>query len=56
VGKHTDAFIEELVNSTIGQTDCPNWNTDGWGGYERVLPAQINHQIGKDNTQRLERT
>jgi len=56
VGKHTDAFIEELVNSTEGKTDCLNWKTDGWGGYERVLAAEINHQIGKENTQRLERT
>ena len=56
VGKHTDAFIEELVNSTEGKTYCLNWNTDGWGGYERVLAAEINHEIGKKKTQRLERT
>ena len=56
VGKHTDDFIEELINSTAGKTDCLNWNTDGWGGYERVLGIEINHQIGKENTQRLERT
>jgi insertion element IS1 protein InsB len=29
VGKHTDALIEELINSTEGKTDCQNWNTDG---------------------------
>lgn len=56
VGKHTDSFIEQLVNSTEGKTDSLNWNTDGWGGYQRVLPEEINHQIGKENTQRLERT
>ena len=28
----------------------------GWGGYERVLSPQINHIIGKENTQKLERT
>lgn len=56
VGKHTDDFIEELINNTEGKTDCLNWNTDGWGGYERVLGPEINHQIGKENTQRLERT
>jgi insertion element IS1 protein InsB len=26
------------------------------GAYERVLPAEIQHHIGKDKTQRLERT
>jgi len=56
VGKHTDALIAEWVNSTIDKTDCLNWNTDGWGGYQRVLGEEINHQIGKKNTQRLERT
>lgn len=54
VGKHTDDFIEELVVSTVGKTDCQNWNTDGWGGYERVLPPFVNHQIGKNQTQRIE--
>jgi IS1 family transposase len=56
VGKHTDALIAELVNSTTDKTDCLNWNTHGWGGYQRVLGEEINHQIGKKNTQRLERT
>jgi len=56
VGKHTDAFIEELINNTEGKTDCPNWSTDGWGGYERVLSLEVNHQIGKDKTQKVERT
>ncbi len=56
VGKHTDSFIEELVNSTEGKTACLNWQTDGWSGYERVLSSYVNHQIGKKNTRRLERT
>ena len=56
VGKHTDALIEELVVSTQGKTDCQRWNSDDWGGYERVLPPEILHYIGKDKTQRLERT
>jgi transposase-like protein len=38
VGKHTDAFIEQLVNSTEGKTDSLYWNTDGWGGHQRLLP------------------
>ncbi len=56
VGKHTDSFIEELVNSTSGKTDCLNWKTDGWGGYQRVLPEEVQPEIGKQYTQRLERT
>ena len=56
IGKHTDSFLGELINNTEGKTDCPNWKTDGWGGYERVLPREVNHEIGKENTQGLERT
>ena len=56
VGKHSDAFIAQLVMSTEGKTACKQFNTDGWGGYERVLPSEIQHDIGKDKTQRLERT
>jgi len=56
VGKHTDAFIEQLVINTEGKTECKQFNTDDWGGYERVLPLEIQHHIGKDRTQRLERT
>ena len=56
VGKHTDQLIEELVTSTEGKTDCQFWDTDGWGGYERVLPPEVEHHIDKARTQRLERT
>lgn len=56
VGKHTDELIEELVVSTEGKTGCKEWNSDDWGGYERVLPPEVKHNIGKDKTQRLERT
>lgn len=52
VGKHSDALIEELVVSTEGKTNCQRWNSDGWGGYERVLPPESRHYIGKDKTQR----
>jgi IS1 family transposase len=55
VGKHTDELIEEIVESSEGKTDCQSWNTDGWGGYERVLPENIEHHIGKDKTQKIER-
>jgi IS1 family transposase len=56
VGKHTDELIEQLVTSTEGKTYCKRFNSDNWGGYERVLPPEIQHHIGKDKTQRLERT
>ncbi len=49
--KHTDALIEQLVNNTEGKTDCKQFNSDDWGGYERVLPPEIKHHIGKDKTQ-----
>jgi IS1 family transposase len=56
VGKHTDALIEQLVVNTEGKTACKQFNSDDWGGYERVLPPEIQHYIRKDKTQRLERT
>lgn len=56
VGKHTDELLLELVVSTEGKTTCQEWNTDGWGGYERVLPQTVDHYIGKALTQRVERT
>ncbi len=56
VGKHTDIFLDELVVSTEGKTNSKLWYTDNWGGYERVLPPEILHVVGKENTQRLERT
>ena len=37
VGKHTDKLAIELATSTEGKTSCKEWDTDGWGGYERVL-------------------
>jgi insertion element IS1 protein InsB len=56
VGKHKDELIAELIVSTEGKTDCKNLNTDEWGGYERILSEEVDHYIGKDETQRLERT
>ncbi len=56
VGKHTDKLIEELIVTTEGKTDCNQWNSDDWEDYERVLPPDVLHHIGKDRTQRLERT
>ena len=56
VGKHTDSLAIELVASTEGKTDCKEWHTDGWSGYERILDDQVEHYISKALTQRLERT
>ena len=56
MGKHTDELIEQLVMNTEGKTDCKQFNSDNWGGYERVLPPEIQHSVGRDKTQRLERT
>jgi len=57
VGKHTEELAQELLSSTEGKTDCTEWHTDGWGGYERALCSdQIEHYISKALTQRVERT
>lgn len=56
VGKHTDNLLTALLHSTEGKTDCLKWSTDDWGGYERVLPSEVEHHITKSRTQRLERT
>ncbi len=54
VGKHTGSLAQELVASTQGKTECKEWHTDGWQGYERVLPEEVDHYISKVLTQRLE--
>ncbi len=56
VGKHTEDFIEKLIVSTEGKTDCKQWHTDDGGGAERVLPLEVQHIIGLYQTQQLERT
>ena len=53
VGKHTDKLATELVTSTQGKTDCSEWHTDGWSGYERVFGDEVEHYISKALTQRL---
>ena len=56
LGKHTDAFLDELVMSTDRKTEARLWYIDDWGGYERILPHEGTYLIGKVNTQCLERT
>lgn len=55
-GKRNDELAIELARSTEDKTDCQEWHTDGWGGYERVLSDEVDHYISKALTQRLERT
>ena len=50
VGKHADEFIVQLVVNTEGKTDCQQWHTDSWGGYERVLAPEVRHVIGINQT------
>ncbi|NET17746.1 MAG: hypothetical protein F6K08_35440 [Okeania sp. SIO1H6] len=54
VGKHTDQLITELITNTEGKTNSKHWHTDHWGEYERVLPPEVKHIIGKDQTQHKE--
>ena len=49
-------FNEEIIINTEIKTHCKILFTDGWGGKERILSPEVNHVIGKDNTQQLERT
>lgn len=56
VGKHTDELAVELIVSTEGKTNCTEWHTDGWRGYGRMLPNEVEHYVSKALTQRLERT
>jgi insertion element IS1 protein InsB len=56
VGKHTDRYIEEIIVTMQGRTSCQDLHTDDWCGYEQVIPVELEHTIGKDGRQRLERT
>ena len=56
VGKHTDVLAADLIVNTEGKTACTTWQTDGWEGYQRQLPNEVEHAISKALTQRLERT
>ncbi|NET46803.1 hypothetical protein [Okeania sp. SIO2B3] len=55
VGQHTDQLITELIaNARKGKPTDWQWHTDDWGGLERILPEEVKHIIGKDQTQQLE--
>lgn len=56
VGKHTDELAAQVYINTEAKTQCKVWQTDGWGGYEREFPFEVEHTISKTLTQRIERT
>ena len=47
---------KHIKNISVCLPPLETWDTDGWGGYNRVLPPEVKHYIGKERTQRLERT
>jgi insertion element IS1 protein InsB len=50
---HTDAALESLME-LLRPFGIERFYTDGWGGYTRMLDKQ-QHEVGKNNTQRIER-
>ena len=52
-GNHRDAVFKKL-QALLEPFGIKRFYTDGWGAYERCLEAQ-QHQVGKANTQRIER-
>lgn len=47
VGKHTDSKGAGVSRQyrRQDQTDCQEWDTDDWEGYQRVLPEEVDHYI-----------
>ena len=52
-GKRTDKALKELLNQ-LKDIPINRYFTDDWGAYMRNLQGSF-HQIGKDNTQKIER-
>ena len=52
-GRRTDEVFLEL-KELLEPFGIQNYCTDGWGAYERHLPAE-QHEIGKRKTQQIER-
>jgi insertion element IS1 protein InsB len=52
-GRRKDAVFLEL-QKLLKPFGITRFYTDGWGAYERCI-APEQHQVGKDNTQRIER-
>lgn len=52
-GNHSDAVFKKL-QALLEPFGIQKFYTDGWGAYERCLETE-QHQVGKANTQRIER-
>ena len=52
-GTHGDAVFKKL-QELLDPFGIMQFYTDGWGAYERCLKIE-QHQVGKANTQRIER-
>lgn len=52
-GNHSDAVFKKL-QALLEPFGIKKFYTDGWGAYQRCLEVE-QHQIGKANTQRIER-
>ena len=53
LGEHTDAVFLQL-KKLLAPFHITRLYTDDWGAYQRHIP-DINHEIGKRNTQKIER-
>ena len=53
LGKRTDEAFKEL-QALLEPLGITKYYTDDWGAYERNLPPE-QHEIGKTNTQKIER-
>lgn len=52
-GRRKDEVFLQL-KTLLEPFGIKRYYTDGWGAYERHLPVEL-HQVGKRNTQRIER-
>ncbi len=50
--RNDEAFLQ--LKRLLEPFGIKRFYTDGWGAYQRHLPAQM-HEVGKRNTQRIER-
>jgi insertion element IS1 protein InsB len=51
--RQDDVFLK--FQELLAPFDITKFYTDGWGAYERHLAAE-QHQVGKENTQKIEST
>jgi len=53
LGSHQDAVFLQL-KTLLAPFHISRFYTDDWGAYQRHIPA-VQHEIGKENTQKIER-